>query len=462
MTAFWESTKEIMEEAGRIAGFSRDLLARLETPDRIHAFEIAVKMDNGAERKFPAWRVRHNNARGPYKGGIRYHPASNLDEVRALASLMTWKTSLAGLPYGGAKGAVAVNPRELSARELEELSRGYVRAIWQDIGPQKDIPAPDVGTDAQIMDWMADEYAKLAGRPEPAAFTGKPVGKGGSEGREVATGFGGYAVLREYLKNVPNLVWHIDPSQTKFGTNPAVAIQGFGNVGANIARILFGKGFKIVAISDSRGALYEEAGIDIEKVIQIKEERGVIDRGACYGLSPHQAPCKTFTNEELLELPADILIPAALEDQITAANADRIKARIILEMANGPTSREADEILADRGVEIIPDILANSGGVAGSYFEWVQSLAPLENLRRYESELRSHIGKPAWTVLQQEVSSLTGLEQNYWSEAEVLAKIDAKLTEAFAAVRAKKEEYRTTWRMASYIRALTRVAEAMK
>ena len=423
MAAFLESTKKMIEEAGRIARLPGDLLTRLETPDRVHAFEIPVGMPDGTQKKFPAWRVQHSNALGPYKGGIRYHPASNLDEVKALASLMTWKTSLAGLPYGGAKGAVAVDPRLLSARELEDLSRGYVRAIWREIGPEKDVPAPDVGTDARILDWMADEYAKLVGHWESAAFTGKSVGKGGSQGREVATGFGGYVILREFLKHVEILV--LSAGSTKISTS--VAIQGFGNVGANVARILFGKGFKIVAISDSKGALYEEQGIDIEKVIHIKEERGVIDRGTCYGLSPHEPPCKTLTNEELLELPVDILIPAALEDQITAANAARIQARVVLEMANGPTSAEGEEILTRRGIEVIPDILANSGGVVGSYFEWMQSL-----------------------------------KQKYWSEAEVLAKIDEKLTEAFAAVRAKKEEYHTTWRMASYIRALTRVAEAMK
>jgi len=428
MVAFLESTKKIIEEAGRVAQIPDDLLARLETPDSLHTFEITVRMDEGAERKFTAWRVQHNNALGPYKGGIRYHPASNLDEVKALASLMTWKCSLLGLPYGGAKGAVAVDPRSLSLRELEELSRGYARAIWHEIGPRKDIPAPDVGTNSQIIDWMVDEYAKLleqAGETAPApflqartGFTGKSVERGGSEGREEATGFGGYVILREFLK-IPN---------SKFQSpNSTIAIQGFGNVGANIARILFEKGFKVVAISDSKGALREEAGIDIGKVINIKEERGVIDRRACFSLEPHPGPCRTFTNGELLTLPVDILVPGALEDQITAENADKIRARIILEMANGPTTREADEILARRGVEIIPDILANSGGVVGSYFEWVQSL-----------------------------------EQKYWSEAEVLGKIDEKLTEAFAAVRAQKEEYRTTWRMASYILAVTRVAEAMR
>lgn len=404
----------------RIAGLPGDMTARLQSPDRVLEFGILVRMDDGSEKKFPAWRVQHNNVLGPYKGGIRYHPDSNLDEVKALASLMTWKTALVGLPYGGAKGAVRVDPRALSARELEELSRGYVRAIWKEIGPQKDIPAPDVGTTPQILDWMMDEYSKLIGHWEPAAFTGKSVEKGGSRGREVATGFGGYVILREFLQlgsGASNLEAEL----------PSVAIQGFGNVGANVAKILSEHGFIVVAISDSKGALFEEHGIDIHKVWETKEKTGLVERTQCYALAGHGMPCRQFTNEELLEMDVDVLIPAALEHQITEANADKIKARVVLEMANGPTTPGADQMLERHGIEVIPDILANSGGVAGSYFEWVQSL-----------------------------------DQKYWGEAEVLAKIDEKLTEAFAAVRAKKEEYHTTWRMASYIRALARVAEAMR
>ncbi len=418
MITFFENTQRLVDEASRIAKIPADILARLQKPDHVWEFEIVLKTDDGAEKKFPAWRVQHNNVLGPYKGGIRYHADSNLDEVEALASLMTWKTSLMGLPYGGGKGAVKVDPRTLSARELEGLSRAYAAAIAPHIGPQMDVPAPDVGTNAVILDWMADEYAKIVGHPEPAAFTGKSVEHGGSAGREVATGYGGFVILREFLK-VSSFGFRV--------SSPTVAIQGFGNVGMNIARILFDHGFKIVAISDSKGALYDPDGIDIKKVMDVKERTGIIDRGLCYSLGERQEPCKQFTNEELLLLSVDILIPAALENQITAENADKIHARVILEMANGPTSAEAENILTKRGIEIIPDILANGGGVVGSYFEWVQSLA-----------------------------------QKYWTEEEVLAKIDAKLTEAFAATSAKKEEYKTTWRMASYIRALTRVADAMK
>jgi len=431
--SFFENTIKFVEKAARIAQISDDILARLQKPDKILEFEIPV-----AGKKFQAWRVQHNNALGPYKGGIRFHPESNLDEVKALASLMTWKTSLMGLPFGGAKGAVKVDPRALSINELEELSRGYVRAIWKDIGPDKDIPAPDVGTSPQVMDWMVDEYARLleqSGEAESvsllharAAFTGKSVKTGGSEGREEATGFGGFVVLREYLrKYIRDYLQGKVVTYPMISVEPKVAIQGFGNVGSHIAKILFEHKFRVVAISDSKGALYEENGIDIKKVMEVKESRGIIDRETCYALESHITPCKTFTNEELLLLPVDILIPAALEGQITQKNAQAVRAKVILELANGPVDPEADEILTDRGIDVIPDFLANGGGVVGSYFEWIQSK--------------------------------TG---SYWSKKEVLDKIDEKLSEAFRLVAEAKDTYKTTWRMASYAVAIKKVAEAMK
>ncbi len=450
MSTFFENTQKLVREAADIAKIPDDILARLQKPDKILEFEIMV-----GSKKFLAWRVQHNNALGPYKGGIRFHPESSLDEVKALASLMTWKTSLMGLPYGGAKGAVKVDPRALSMQELEELSIGYIRAIWQDIGPQKDVPAPDVGTNAQVMDWMTDEYSKLVGHWEPAAFTGKSVSKGGSQGREVATGFGGYVVLREFLK-VRNSKLEIRNLQ------PKVAIQGFGNVGSNLAKLLFDHGFKVVALSDSKGALHEEEGIDVQKVFDVKEKTGIIERARCYAVSPHGEPCRQFTNEELLELPVDTLIPAALENVITMGNADKIQAKAVIEMANGPTTIEAEEILEKRGIQVIPDILANGGGVVGSYFEWVQSLTPLENLQRYQLSLESHIDKKSWEEIYADVNSLTGRGQKYWSEEEVLKKIDEKLTGAFTEVAKVKKEHQSTWRMAAYIRAVKRVAEAIK
>jgi len=413
MSTFLQNTQELISEAAKIAQIPGDILARLQKPNKVLEFEIPV-----GQQKFQAWRVQHNNALGPYKGGIRFHSGSNLDEVKALASLMTWKTSLAGISYGGGKGAVKVDPKKLSPQELEELSRGYVRAIWHDLGPQKDIPAPDVNTNSQIMDWMTDEYSKLVGTWEPAVFTGKSIEKGGSKGREIATGFGGFVVLREFLKQ---------RQETSDKKQVTVVIQGFGNVGSNIAKLLYDDGFKVCAISDSKGALYEKDGIDIDRVLEIKEKTGIVDRAKCYAKSSHDEPCQHFSNEELLESDVDVLVPAALEDQITEENAEKIKAKIILELANGPTTAEADRILESRGIEVVPDILANAGGVVGSYFEWVQSL-----------------------------------KQKYWSEEEVLQKIDEKLQEAFRAVLETKNQYNTSWRIASYVRALTRVVEIKK
>lgn len=419
MSTFFEHTKELITHAAKIAKISDDMLSELQEPQHVHEFNISLERDDGSHEKLQAWRVQHNNALGPYKGGIRFHAASNLDEVKALAALMTWKTALMSLPYGGAKGAIRVNPHELSMRELEEVSRAYVRAVKDHIGPQKDVPAPDVGTNAQIMDWMADEYSELSGKWEPAAFTGKSIEKGGSKGREPATGFGGYVILKELLK--------LPATSHKLQASPTVAIQGFGNVGSFIAKYLFKEGFKIVAVSDSKGALYEPEGINIEKLAHVKEERGVIDRGLCYAVTEHGRPCQQFTNEDLLTLPVDILIPAALEHVVTEENASRVTARIILEMANGPVTPEAEHILDTRGIEIIPDILANGGGVVGSYFEWLQSL-----------------------------------EQRYWSEEEVLGKIEENMKEAFKNAVQTKKEYNITWRQAAYVYALRRVVEGMK
>lgn len=420
MSGFFSNVLNFIEEAASLANIPKDVLSSLKKPDKVLEFQIPVQMDDGTTKNFQGWRVQHNHKLGPYKGGIRFHPASNLDEVQALASLMTWKTSVSNIEFGGGKGAVAVDSRSLSKRELEKLSRGYVQKIWQDIGPDKDVPAPDVGTNSEILDWMTDEYSKLTGHWSPAAFTGKSIEKGGSQGREVATGFGGFVAIREYIKLNPN----------KFGKNPTVAIQGFGNVGANIAKLLFEAGFRVVAISDSKGALYQKDGIDIAKVLDIKEKTGIIERNKCYTVLCEQEglchTCEELSGEELLELPVDILIPAALENQITEDNADKIKAKLIMEMANGPVSRAADQIL-NKKIDIMPDILANSGGVVGSYFEWIQSK-----------------------------------EQKYWSEQEVLEKIDQKMTEAFAAVNETKIKYQTTWRLATYVRAINRVVEAQK
>ena len=445
MATFLENTKEHVRIAASALGLSSDVLAMLEKIKEVHTFEIPLPRARrslggggdgaGETRVFKAWRVQHNDARGPYKGGIRYHPDSNLDEVSALASLMTWKTALVGIPYGGAKGAVTVNPKELSLKELEAVSRSYVRKLFDVIGPQRDIPAPDVGTNPQVMAWMVDEYSKLIGHFEPNAFTGKPVEIGGSFGRDTATGFGGAVILREYLK-----------SDSRFqipDSRPRVAIQGFGAVGATIAQLLFGDGYRVVALSDSRGAIYDSEGINVDEIMRVKEERGSVNNLPCSLEEAAGGKCRAVSNEELLELDADILIPAALENVITGENAGRIKARVILEMANGPVTPEAEEVLAKAGVEVVPDILANAGGVVGSYFEWVQ-----------------------------------GLQRFYWEEDEVNGKIERILVKAMSAVEKEKTNGgppRSTsrrgssshglggsWREAAYRLAVGRVAEAMR
>ena len=427
MASFLENTKEHVRTAAAALGITPDVLAALEKPKNILAFDIPLPMQNGGTRVFKAWRVQHNDARGPYKGGIRFHPDSNLDEVTALASLMTWKTALVGIPYGGAKGAVTVNPKELLPKELEAVSRSYVRRIIDSIGPQKDIPAPDVGTTPQVMAWMVDEYSKLAGYFEPNAFTGKPVEIGGSFGRDTATGFGGAVVLREFLKA---------GSRKPGAGSYRVAIQGFGAVGSAIARLLFKEGFRVVALSDSRGAIYHPDGVDVEEIIRVQEARGLVNDRPCSIKEASGGRCKVIPNEELLELDIDILVPAALENVITEANAGRIKAKVILEMANGPTTPEAEAALAAKGVQVIPDILANAGGVVGSYFEWVQ-----------------------------------GLARFYWEENEVFAKIEKIMIKAFRTVAEEKGEGAPprslsgrggTWREAGYRLAVGCVAEAMR
>ena len=418
MASFLEGVNENMIRTASELGLGAEVLNLLEKPKKIHEFEIPLPLADGSIKNLRAWRVQHNDALGPFKGGIRYHPDSNLDEVMALAALMTWKTSLVGIPYGGAKGAIAVNPKDLSPKELEVLSRGYVQALWQNIGPKKDIPAPDVGTNPQVMAWMVDEYSKLVGHFEPTAFTGKPVEIGGSFGRDTATGFGGAVILREFLK----------AGSKQLGTGSyRAAIQGFGAVGSAISQLLFKEGYKIVALSDSRGAIYNSDGIDVAEVIKIQKEKGLVNQKPCSLEEATGAKCKIISNAELLEAEVEVLIPAALENVITAKNAERVKAKVILEMANGPVAPEAEEALARRGVEVIPDILANSGGVVGSYFEWVQ-----------------------------------GLARFYWEEDEVFGKIEKIMVKAFRTVAEEKGKHGGTWREASYRLAVGRVVEAMR
>lgn len=347
----WHRALEQLEKAATIVELDPDLKARLQKPDAIVDAEFAVTMDTGEEKQFRGYRVQHNNILGAYKGGIRYHPAVDLDEAKALAFWMTMKCALVGVPFGGGKGGIEVDPKKLSEGELERLTRAFTKELALHIGPEKDVPAPDVNTNSKIMHWIYDEYSKLVGRPTPMIVTGKPLAIGGSEGRTEATGLGGAYALFTILK--------------KMGKDPkgmTVAIQGFGNVGSFLARYLEEAGMKIVAIADSKSGVYAEEGLDVAAAEYQKKEKGNFT-----GIGAPIAP------EEVLTVSADIVVPAALENAITENNARDIKATIVLEMANGPTTLEADALLNERGVMVIPDILANAGGVIVSYFEWLQN-----------------------------------------------------------------------------------------
>jgi glutamate dehydrogenase/leucine dehydrogenase len=377
----------------------------LTKPRRTLMFSFPVPMDNGEIKIFTGYRVQFNNARGPTKGGIRFHPKADLEEIRTLAFLMTLKCAVVDLPFGGAKGGVIVDPKKLSKNELEHLSRAYIREIYNFIGPDKDIPAPDVNTSPQIMAWMMDEYEKIKQANAPAVITGKPLELSGCKLRDIATSLGGAFVLREFLKSKK-----LNPRRT------TVAIQGIGNVGGNIAKILDRWGYKITAISDSKKGLYNSKGLDVKKVLHHKREKGSLDgfNGA-----------KEITNPELLELDVDVLIPAALEDQITQDNADKIRAKIILEMANRPVTPEADIILEKRNIDVIPDILANAGGVVVSYFEWVQ------NSMNY-----------------------------YWEEKEIEKKLEKTMVKATKQMERACADYKCSMRDALYIYSIKKILAA--
>jgi glutamate dehydrogenase/leucine dehydrogenase len=382
-----------------------DIITYLTKPQRSIQVDLPLQLDDDTIKIFHGYRVQHNNARGPYKGGIRFHPDVNLDEINALAAWMTLKTAVINIPYGGAKGGITVNPQSLSDQELQKLSRLFIERLGPMIGPSTDIPAPDINTNAQIMAWFSDEYSKLNGSQEhsTASFTGKPLSIGGSFGRESATGLGGLCVLLEYLS-----------SQKQKHKNMTVAIQGFGNVGAHFARLADKAGLKVVAISDADGGTYHPNGLDVASIISAQQKGGQLTKNICYPKlnieqsSQQEDDCKQITNQELLELDVDILVPAAIENQIHAENANKIKAKIILELANGPTTPEADEILHNKKVVIIPDILANSGGVTVSYFEWAQNL---QNLYWSEDEvtkkLKSKIETATHDVLNQQQDGLS-------------------------------------------------------
>ncbi len=398
-------------------------IEKLKQPERVMEADLEVVMDSGKAQNFKAYRAQHNAARGPYKGGIRFHQDVTKGEVMALATWMTWKCAVTGIPYGGGKGGVVVDPRKLSAGELQRLSRAYARFLAPGIGPWIDVPAPDVNTTPQIMAWMVDEYEALlkeqgAVTANPlAAFTGKPLGLGGSQGREEATGLGGVYILDK-------LVEHLGLARKQ---DARIAIQGFGNVGYWFAWHAYQRGYQVVALSDSSGGVYmSDHSMNPEKTLECKRKFGNIQECMCTEEECHISFGKKITNEELLELDVDILVPAALENVITAKNAGKIKAKAIIEMANGPVSPEADAILEKNGVISIPDVLANAGGVTTSYFEWVQ------NLSGY-----------------------------YWTKDEVLAKLQPLMERSFDQMWQLKEKTGVSARMATYSGAVKAVVDAM-
>jgi len=379
----------------------------LSHPKRVIEVAIPVRMDDGSTKVFTGFRSQYNDALGPFKGGIRFHPGVTIDEVKALSLWMTIKCAVVGLPLGGGKGRVIVDPKTMSQGELERLSRGYIRALYRYLGPTEDVPAPDVYTNGQIMSWMLDEYETLVGHKAPGMITGKPLALGGSKGRDKATAQGGVFVLTELVKALQR-----NPKDL------TVAIQGFGNAGSVVADLLTTEGYTIVAVSDSRGGVYRKEGLNITDVEVHKSQTESV-------VSFPEA--ETITNEQLLELPVDILIPAALENVITEHNADRIQAKYILELANGPITPEADDILHKKGIMSVPDILANAGGVTVSYFEQVQNAT------------------------------------NYaWEAKEVQAKLEAIMKQAFKEVWAVTQEKNVPLRQAAYIVALRRITEAME
>ena len=337
---------KFLDKIGQAMSLSESELELLKNPARVHQAELEVQGN-----KYPAYRVQFNDARGPTKGGIRYHPEVNLDEVKALAFWMGIKCAVADVPFGGGKGGITINPKELNNKDLEELSRKWIQAFHKEIGPTKDIPAPDVYTTPQIMAWMMDEYEKLTGEKAPGVITGKPLELGGSLVRDIATALGGVYILVEAAKKIEL-------------AGKKVVIQGFGNAGMNAAKILHGLDYEVIGISDSQGGIYNQDGLDIPELIKVKQETGSVF---------NYVGGEKKTNSELLELECDVLVPSALSNQITKENANQIKARIVLELANGPTTPEADEILHKNEILVLPDILANSGGVTVSYFEWVQN-----------------------------------------------------------------------------------------
>ncbi|MDO8670295.1 MAG: Glu/Leu/Phe/Val dehydrogenase [Dehalococcoidia bacterium] len=399
----WEVAQEQFDIAAEKLGLAEDIRKVLRYPKRQLTVYFPVRLDNGQIAMFSGYRVQHNIARGPAKGGIRYHPDVNADEVKALAMWMTWKCAVVNIPYGGAKGGVTCDPKKMSTNELERLTRRYATEISAFIGPESDIPAPDMGTDSQTMAWIMDTYSMHRGYSVPAVVTGKPIAIGGSEGRQEATGRGVMIAAKEAAKQL-----YMNFKEAR------VVIQGYGNVGSVAADLLQKEGCKVVAISDSQGGAYDPNGLNLAALARHRAARGTIVGYA-----------EKVTNEELLELPCDILVPAAMDGQITGSNANQIKARIVVEGANGPTTPEADRILVDRGVLLLPDILANAGGVLVSYFEWVQDIQAF-----------------------------------FWNVGVINARLQSIMVRSYRDVAAMAQREKTDLRTAAYLVAVARVAEA--
>lgn len=404
-----------LDEALEHVHLEEDTIAMLRVPQGVFSFALPVRRDDGSLMVLKGYRVQHNNFRGPGKGGIRFHPSVNLDEVQSLAFWMTIKTAVVGVPFGGAKGGVRVDPKGLSKLELERLSRTYINAFADVIGPDRDIPAPDVYTNATVMGWMADQYNIIRREHQPAVITGKPLALGGSVGRDDATGRGGFYVLQALREKL-----NIKPGGT-------IAIQGFGNAGFHFARLAVDAGYKVVAVSDSKGGVFKDDGLDPISVNKVKLETKRLEAAYCEGSVCEVLEHEKITNEELLELEVDILVPAALENQITAQNSGNIKAKYVLELANGPVSFDADQELFKKGIVVIPDILANAGGVTVSYFEWVQ------NRSGY-----------------------------YWDLDEVHTRLNKIMSEAASSVFNVQERRECSMRTAAYVTAIQRIGESIE
>ncbi len=397
------------DKAAELLELPQSISEVLRVPQRELTVNFPVKMDNGTTKVYTGYRVQHNLGRGPVKGGIRYHPAVDIDEVRALAMWMTWKCALVNIPYGGAKGGVVVDPSQLSIGEIERLTRRFATEISILLGPDKDIPAPDVNTNPQIMAWIMDTISMHEGHTVNAVITGKPVLVGGSLGRNEATGRGVSLMVREWARRA-----NISPDSLK------IVVQGFGNVGGIAAELLDEMGCKIIAVSDASGGYIRGGGLDIKamRAYAAGHPRRILEGYTAPGV-------EQVSNAELLEIPCDVLVPAALENQITDLNAPRIRAKVIVEGANGPTTPAADAILEDRGITVVPDILANAGGVTVSYFEWVQ-----------------------------------GLQSFFWDEIDVNAKLEKIMVDAFDQVYTLSKQRDVSMRLAAYLLAVRRVADA--